>query len=193
MAISQKLLNRSQSNFEHLLSRYSRCHIVNFIEIIQGWGFVLCLRARRLYSAKYGNSHSVFESLYRYIRRHRKCCHYECAGPTMGWHHRTTATRPLYSDSGVADDNRHRGQRSCISGLVYTDILPDKKVTIYHKLVQNWFHSVWIPWNKIEIYFLIEWSAGTLYSNQAYRKLHQISLPILVWFSQKLAYLLISS
>ena len=33
--ISQKLLNRSQSNFEYSLLRYPRVHIVNFIEIRQ--------------------------------------------------------------------------------------------------------------------------------------------------------------
>ena len=33
LAISQKPLNRSESNFQHLLLRYSRVHAVSFIEI----------------------------------------------------------------------------------------------------------------------------------------------------------------
>ncbi len=52
LAISQNLLNRSESNFQHLM--YSLIHPVSLIEIRQGYGFVFCLRAWRIYSAKYG-------------------------------------------------------------------------------------------------------------------------------------------
>ena len=67
LATSQKLLKRSESNFEHTMLRYSRLHTSNFIEIRQGWGFVLCLRTWHFYLAKYGsilwnNHHSINDS-----------------------------------------------------------------------------------------------------------------------------------
>ena len=54
LAISQKLLNRSQSSFQHSMLRDARVHTVIFMEIRQGYGFIFCLRARRVYLAKYG-------------------------------------------------------------------------------------------------------------------------------------------
>ncbi len=56
LAISQELSNRSKSYFRHLLLRYSGVNTASFMEIRQGFGFVFCLRARRVYLAKYGIS-----------------------------------------------------------------------------------------------------------------------------------------
>ncbi len=62
LTISQKLLHRSQSNLQHLMLMYSGGHPVNFIEIRQGWGFVFCLHARLVYSAKYSVCHGAWFS-----------------------------------------------------------------------------------------------------------------------------------
>ena len=46
-------LNWSESYFQHIKFRYSGVHPATFIEIRPGWGFIFCLRARRVYSATY--------------------------------------------------------------------------------------------------------------------------------------------
>ena len=64
---SVKLINRSQSNFQHWFLRCCSVHPVSFIEIRHGKGLVSCLRARRIYSA---NSSIIFSIL---INLHLSC------------------------------------------------------------------------------------------------------------------------
>ena len=62
LTISHKLFNRSESYFQPRKFRYSGVHPATFIEIRQRSGFVVCLCARRVYSAKYGIFISHFSS-----------------------------------------------------------------------------------------------------------------------------------
>ena len=71
LAITQTLLNRSQSNFQHIMLGYSGAHKVNFIGIRQGSAFVFCLCARSVYSAKYGRH--VINPLLHIMTLHPPC------------------------------------------------------------------------------------------------------------------------
>ncbi len=63
LAISRKLLNRSQSNLQHWTLRYSEVQTVSFLEIRQGSGFVFCLYTQGVYSVKYGICNAGCRSL----------------------------------------------------------------------------------------------------------------------------------
>ena len=72
LVISQTVLNRSESYFQHLTLRCSGVHPVNLSAIRQSWGFISCLRARRVYLVKYGILNTVDEFKFRCtkLRKH---------------------------------------------------------------------------------------------------------------------------